>query len=163
MSGPVGAAGGDGRLPEPTLVRTARRSPRRSGVGSRATPRESASSANVARHREWNPYAPGVCSARPKSERGSSERPDRPSRGSSGDLLLLVWTASGSSNKLAKSMKRKNESQLMTVEDFYRRCLQGTKPRLGQVASKRGGRIRRRRRIVGGRKQATLWNRLRSR
>ena len=53
----------------------------------------------------------------------------------------------------------KEEFQLVTVEDFYRRCLQGTKPRLGQVASKHGSRGRRR--IVGGRKRATLWDRLR--
>ena len=58
------------------------------------------------------------------------------------------------------SMK-KEESKLVTIEDFYRRCLQGTKPRLGQLASKRGSRVRRR--IVGGRKAATLWDRFRAR
>ena len=42
----------------------------------------------------------------------------------------------------AEGMKRKNESHRVTVEDFYRWCLQGTKPRLGQVASKRGSRSR---------------------
>ena len=39
-------------------------------------------------------------------------------------------------------MRRKNESHLVTVEDFYRWFLQGTKLRLGQVASKRGSRSR---------------------
>ena len=58
-------------------------------------------------------------------------------------------------------MKRKNESQLVTVEDFYRRCLQGKEPRLGQVASKRGSRVRRKRRTVVGNQQATFWDRLR--
>ena len=57
--------------------------------------------------------------------------------------------------------KRKNESQLVKVEDFYRRCLQGTKPRLGQVASKHGSRVRRKRRIAAGSRQATLQSRLR--
>ena len=59
-------------------------------------------------------------------------------------------------------MKRKNESQLVTVEDFYRHCLQGTKPRLGQVASKHGSRVRRKRRTGGGSQQATLWDSLRA-
>ena len=54
----------------------------------------------------------------------------------------------------------KRESQLVKIEDFYRRCLQEKEPRLGQLVSKRGGRIRRRRRIVGGRNQPPLWDRL---
>ena len=54
-------------------------------------------------------------------------------------------------------MKQKNESQLVTVEDFYRRCLQGTKPRLGQVPSKRGSRVGKRRRTASGSQQPTLW------
>ena len=72
------------------------------------------------------------------------------------------WTAPGSSHRLAGSMKKK-ESQLVKIEDFYRRCLQAKEPRLGQFAFKRGGRIRRRRRIGGGRKPATLWDHLRER
>ena len=59
-------------------------------------------------------------------------------------------------------MKRKSGERTVTVEDFYRRCLQAKEPRLGQVASKRGSRVRRRRRSGGGRKRATLWDRLRS-
>ena len=62
------------------------------------------------------------------------------------------WTAAGSSNKLVGSMKSE-DSQPVTVEDFSRRCLQGTKLRLGKVASKWGSRIRRKRRIVGGKKR----------
>ena len=57
----------------------------------------------------------------------------------------------------------KEELQLVMVEDFYRRCLQATKPRSGQVASKRGSRVGKRRRIGGGSKRATLWDRLRER
>ena len=57
-------------------------------------------------------------------------------------------------------MKRESGERTVTVEDFYRRCLQAKKPRLGQVASKRGSRGRRRR--IYGRKQATLWDRLRA-
>ena len=40
-------------------------------------------------------------------------------------------------------MKRE-DSQLVTVEDFYRRCFQARKPRLGKVTSKPGSRVRRR-------------------
>ena len=83
----------------------------------------------------------------------------KPASRSPGELIL-AWTAGVRSHRLTGSMKRKNESQLVTVEDFYRRCLQGTKPRLGQVASKRGSRARKRR-IAAGSKQATLWDRLR--
>ena len=59
-------------------------------------------------------------------------------------------------------MKRDGE-QLVTVENFYRRCLQARKPRLGQFASKRGLRAGKRRRRAGGKKAATLWDRLRVR
>ena len=67
-----------------------------------------------------------------------------------------------SSHRLTASMKRE-DTQPVTVEDFYRRCPQGINLRLGRVASKRGGQIRRHRRIVGGKKQAALWDRLRAR
>ena len=49
-------------------------------------PAEAAPSAHVIRQKGWNPCAPGVCDTWPNSERGSSERPDRPSRGSSSHL-----------------------------------------------------------------------------
>ena len=75
-----------------------------------------------------------------------------------GDML-----GSGNVEPSSGSMKRKNESQLVTVEDFYRRCLQGTKPRLGRVASKRGSRLRSRRRRGVGIKRGTLWDRIRER
>ncbi len=69
--------------------------------------------------------------------------------------LKATLTVAGSFNRLAGSMKSE-ESPLVTAEDIYRRCLQATKPRLGQFDSKRGSRSGRRR-IVGGRKQANLW------
>ena len=56
----------------------------------------------------------------------------------------------------------KEKSQQVTVEDFYRRCLQARKPRLGQLVSKRGLRSGKRRRS-GGKKAATLWDRIRVR
>lgn len=72
------------------------------------------------------------------------------------------WAAAESSNELAGSIKSE-ESQLVTVEDIYRRCLQGTEFRLGEVAYKRGSRGGQRRRIAGRSKRPTLRDRLRSR
>ncbi len=72
-----------------------------------------------------------------------------------------IYTIAESFHGLTRSMKRKIEAQLVTVEDFHRRCLQGTKPRLGPVSSQRGPRVRRKRRVACGSPQATLWNRLR--
>ena len=78
-------------------------------------------------------------------------------------FFLRAWTVAASSHRLTGGSMKKEGSELVTVEDFYRRCLQGTKPRLGQVASKRGLRAGKRRRRGGGRKAATLWDRLRER
>ena len=55
------------------------------------------------------------------------------------------WTAAGSPNRMTGSMKREG-SQLVTVEDFYRRCLQarfagravGERDRLSGIGSRTG-------------------------
>ena len=74
------------------------------------------------------------------------------------------WTPAESFNRLAGSMKRKSGDRTVTVEEFHRKCLRAAKLPLGEAASGRGARLRRRgRRVAEERKGRTLWDRPRVR
>ena len=73
----------------------------------------------------------------PKVSHLSTQFPMSPRSCASVRAEKAAYTEAGSSNRLTGSMKGMKESQLVAVEDFYRRCLQAKKPRLGQFASTR--------------------------